>query len=490
VSLGIRTAPATVLDVLDTVVASHGSHEAYVEGTLRVTYQQWAATSVGVAQMFADLGVTRGSIVALHLPSCTDYAVCYLAALRLGAIVTGINPRLGRAETSGILAQCSPAVTIVEDDAELPGAWPVLRRSRLKEAMAGDPGWRGVRPSRDDVVTIVWTSGTSGQPKGAVFDHQRLEATARSTGEMTSAFDRRLSPVPFAHVGYMTRLWDEIEHMVTNVIVPVPWTAGSALELIETERITVGQGVPTQWELMLRHPDVATRDCSSLRIIATGASRVPADLVERLQARFHCPVIVRYSTTEASVITSTSSTDTPEVVERSVGRAGAGIELRVVSDDGHPLGPDQLGMIEVRSEAVMLGYFGTEDSPITADGWLVTGDQGALLDDDRLRLVGRRSDMFVRGGYNIYPLEVEHALARHPAVAEAAVAGIPDEVLGSIGVAFVVITPGQRLAVEELRQWCRLELADYKAPDQVRFVTELPRNQMGKPDKAALLGSV
>lgn len=462
-----------------------------MDGDWRLPYQELAAKSAGVAMLLADLGVTKGSIVALQLPSCAEYAVSYVAALRLGAIVTGLNPRLGLRETSGILAQCEPTVTVIDDGADPPsGAPAILHRRMVREAEQADPAWRKVRAGPDDVVAIVWTSGTSGDPKGAVFDHRRLEATARSTGEMTRRFDRRLSPVPFAHVGYMTRLWDEIEHAVTNVIVPVPWTAGSALALIESERITVGQGVPTQWELMLRHPDVATRNCSSLRLIATGGSRVPADLVERVAARFHCPVIARYATTEASVITTTSSTDTPDVVERSVGRPGPGIEIRVVSDEGAAQGQGELGMIEVRSEAVMLGYFGRDDSPLTHDGWLATGDQGAMLDDGCLRLVGRRSDMFVRGGYNIYPLEVESALASHPAVVEAAIVGMPDEVLGSIGVAFVVVAPGHSVEFEELRQWCRVELADYKAPDQVRFLDTLPRNQLGKPDKVALIGSL
>jgi acyl-CoA synthetase (AMP-forming)/AMP-acid ligase II len=484
VSVPGRLRERTVVDVLERVAADHGDIEAYIDGDQRLTYAGLAARSAGVALLLRDLGVGRGDVVAIKLPTSIEYALVYLAALRLGAVATGINPRLGRREVEGISALARPAVTVVDDG---PEAGARVSRSMVARAEPGDPCWRPVALSREDPVAIVWTSGTTGSPKGAVFDHANLEALSRATGELSAPFDRRLSPVPFAHVGYMTRLWDEIGNAMTSVIVPTPWSAASALDLMESEAVTVGQGVPTQWELMLRQPDLDRRDLSALRLIATGAARVPAPLVYSLQRTFRCPVVVRYATTEASVISGTLRHDPPEVIETTVGAPCPTVEVRITDDD-LVLPAGVVGMIEVRSPAVMKGYLASEaPSPFRPGGWLVTGDAGALDEQGRIHLSGRRSEMYIRGGYNVYPLEVEQVLCEHEAVSEAAVAGAPDEVLGARGVAWVVpADPAEPPDLETLRQWCRNHLADYKAPDRLVVVASLPRNQMGKVDKQGL----
>jgi len=486
----------TVVDVLERVARDHPDVEAYVDGDQRLTYGALAARSAGLALALRDRGVGRGDVVAIRIPTSVEYALVYLAALRLGAVASGINPRLGPREVEGIVAQARPVLTVLEDvdgtdehgapGGPRPGA--VMTRREVAGVPAGDPAWRGSDLAADDAVAIVWTSGTTGAPKGAVFDHANLQALSRATGELSAPFDRRLSPVPFAHVGYMTRLWDELGNAMTSVIVPTPWTAAASVDLMESERVTVGQGVPTQWELVLRQPGLAARDLSSLRLIASGAARVPASLVFELQRTFHCPVVVRYATTEASVISGTRRDDPPEVVEATVGAPCPTVEVRITGDDGRPLPAGAVGGIEVRSGAVMRGYLGeAHASPIRPDGWLVTGDAGSLDEAGRIHLVGRRSEMYVRGGYNVYPLEVEQVLAEHASVAEAAVAGVPDEVLGAVGVAWVV--PADAASppdAEALRRWVRDQLADYKAPDRVVVVASLPRNQMGKVDKRVL----
>ena len=485
----------TVIDVLDRVAADYPKAEAYVEGQWRLTYFDLAARSSGVAALLREVGVERGDVVAMRLPSCIEYALVYLGALRLGAVATGLNPRLGRRDVDGIVTQARPKVMVLDDDA-LDSAGDrvsnLMSRSQVADAPAGDPSWRPVDLSEDDPVAIVWTSGTTGAPKGAVFDHANLEALSRATGEISAPFDRRLSPVPFAHVGYMTRLWDELGNAMTSVIVPTPWTARAGLDLLESERISVGQGVPTQWELILREPGLEERDLSSLRLIASGAARVPASLVFQLERTFGCPVVVRYATTEASVISGTLCKDPPEVIEQTVGAPCPTVEVRIADDDGRAVPEGVVGMIEVRSRAVMKSYLGDDvASPIRPDGWLVTGDAGSLDEAGRIHLVGRRSEMYVRGGYNVYPLEVEEMLSEHPALTEAAVAGVPDEVLGARGVAWVVPAEGARPPErDELRRWCREQLADYKAPDLVVVVENLPRNSMGKVDKKALLAAL
>lgn len=434
------------------------------------------------------MGVRAGDVVAIRLPTSLEYALAYLGALRVGAMATGINPRLGRREVEAIVARARPAVTVVEQEDHATAAAPFITRADVAATPSDDPTWRPVGIGADTPVAIVWTSGTTGTPKGAVFDHSNLEALSRATGELSAPFDRRLSPVPFAHVGYMTRLWDEIGNAMTSVIVPTPWSAATALDLLESERITVGQGVPTQWELMLRQPGLEERDLGALRLIATGAAKVPARLVFDLQRLFRCPVVVRYATTEASVISGTLRSDPPEVVEQTVGEPCPTVEVRITDDDGRELPAGAVGMIEVRSLAMMRCYLGTEhESPIRADGWLVTGDAGSLDEAGRVRLVGRRSEMYLRGGYNIYPLEVEQVICEHPSVAEAAVVGIPDDVLGSRGVVWVVPAhPSDPPQLDALRRLCQENLADYKAPDSLVVVASLPRNQMGKVDKRRL----
>jgi acyl-CoA synthetase (AMP-forming)/AMP-acid ligase II len=232
---------------------------------------------------------------------------------------------------------------------------------------------------------------------------------------------------------------------------------------------------------------------SSLRLASTGAARVPAELVREMRERLGCPVVVRYASTEASLITGTRLGDPDEVVVETVGRPSEGVELRLVGEDGRPLGTGDVGLVQCRSGAAMRAYW--QDPERTAevldpDGWVSTGDLGWLGDDGNLRLVGRRTEMYVRGGYNVYPAEVEAVLGEHPAVDRAAVVGLPAPVLGDVGWAFVVPVPGATVDPDELKAWCRDRLADYKAPDHVRVVDDLPLTSMLKVDKRALANLV
>jgi acyl-CoA synthetase (AMP-forming)/AMP-acid ligase II len=513
----IRGDHATVSDVLRAAAEVNAEVEAYVEvagpgssglvtagadGRRRLSFAAWDAAADAVAGMFAALGVARGDVVCLLLPSSIDYAVCFHAAARIGAITTGVNLRMGAAEQSSIVAQVRPAVTVVDttvvvEDAVPPGAGRVVARDTLGDALGHAVPGRALDES--DPVAIVWTSGSTGVPKGAVFDHTNLRAVAAGTDVLSQPGDRRLSPLPFAHVGYMTRAWDEIAHGVTTVITPQPWSAASAIELLVGERVTVGQGVPTQWALMLAHPDLVGADLSHLRIAGTGASRVPPELVHAMRHRLGCPVVVRYTSTESSLGTGTRPEDPDEVVATTVGRPVPGVELEVVGDDGAPVPAGEVGRVRLRSAAVLRGYVGGRasgpliDAAATAtvldpEGWVTTGDLGTVGADGNLRLVGRVSDMYIRGGYNVYPGEVEAVLGELSDVAQVAVVGAPDDVLGEIGVAFVVPAAAAEVPPEldDVRTAVRERLADYKAPDRLYVVEDLPLTPMAKIDKRAL----
>ena len=504
----------TVTDVLRAAAGDNADVEAYVEPLTAdsprrtVTFAEWDRAADGVAGLFADRGVTRGSVVCLLLPSSIDYMVCFAAAVRLGAITSGINTRLGATEVASILDRTRPVLTVIDEGARVP-AGPtgvVVQRSVVREATSGPAPIDRPRLEASDPVAVVWTSGTTGLPKGAIFDHQRLRAVADGTDVLSEAGDRRLSPLPFAHVGSMTRMWDEIANGITTVITPTPWRAADTIRIMEVERITVAQGVPTQWALVMAHPDLEAADVSSLRIAGTGASRVPPELVAAMQERLGVPVVVRYTSTEASLGTGTVPGDADEVVATTVGRPVPGVSLVVADDDGREVATGEVGRVRLSSPAVMVGYWGgpptgpgagglVVDEPTTRsvlgdDGWLTTGDFGFLDPAHNLHLVGRANELYIRGGYNVYPAEVEGVLSGHPEVGQVAVVGAPDPVLGEIGVAFVTLAEPadadhDRL-LEDLRGLVRTALADYKAPDRLVVMETLPVTSMMKIDKRAL----
>jgi acyl-CoA synthetase (AMP-forming)/AMP-acid ligase II len=491
-----------VADLLRDAAAEHPDRDAYVHADKRSTYAWLDRAADGFAATLLDHGVERGDVVVLLLPSSTKFAVCYLGALRVGAITSAINLRLGPREQTSIIGRTSPKVTVVGDGARVPpdvDPGHVLSVTALKDAFGADPpaASRLPRIGPSDPTCIVWTSGTTGAPKGAVYDHERQAAISRNVGELTRPGDRRLVVLPFPHVGYMTRMWDELANRTTIVLAGEPWSAEETLRIIRDERITMATGVPTQWQLVLDHPDVATTDFSSLRVAGIGAAAIPPELVRRMREQLGCPVITRYTCTEAGVTTSTLATDGEDVIATTVGRPTDDVELRIVDPaTGADLPPGDadtgVGEILSRSPAMMAGYWKDPEltaSVIDADGWLHTGDLGYVGTDGNLRIVGRLKEMYIRGGYNVYPAEVEAALSDHPAILRVGVVGAPDERLGEIGVAFVVAAAGadpDALALDAVRAWCKEHIADYKAPDRVIVVDELPVTPMMKIDKAAL----
>ena len=285
---------ALTADLLREAASADPEREAYVHADKRATYGWLDGAADGFAATLLDRGVQRGDVVVLLLPSSTKFAVCYLGALRVGAITSAINLRLGPAEQSSILERTAPKITVVGDGAAVPeGPDPghVLPVTALKDAFAADPPSRLPKLSPSDPTCIVWTSGTTGAPKGAVYDHERQAAISRNVGELTRPGDRRLVVLPFPHVGYMTRMWDELANTTTLVLAGEPWSAAETLRLIRDEAITMGTGVPTQWSLVLEHPDLARTDCSHLRVAGIGAAAIPPELVRRMREVLGCPVI-------------------------------------------------------------------------------------------------------------------------------------------------------------------------------------------------------
>jgi len=297
--------------------------------------------------------------------------------------------------------------------------------------------------------------------------------------------------------------------LATSVVTPEPWSAESAIRLMADERVTVGQGVPTQWRLVLDHPVLDDADLGSMRIAATGGAPVPPELVSEVRERLGCPLVVRYTSTEASLGTGTLPDDPPRIAAETVGRPVAQVELRIASEEGRPVAEGEVGLVQLRSPAVMRGYLSPKaldrarasrersgadtrfdaldvvdrestSEVLDAVGWLTTGDLGLVDELGNLRLAGRLAERYLRGGYNVYPAEVEGVIRQLPGVADVAVVGMPDPVVGEIGVAVVVAGPGGPPTLQDLRARCEEELSDYKAPDRMVVLDALPRNAMGK----------
>jgi acyl-CoA synthetase (AMP-forming)/AMP-acid ligase II len=502
-------------DVIREAAARYGETALYVSpDSTELSYAALDRLSDDVAGGLRSRGVGPGDVVALVLPSGPAYAVAYGAAAKVGAITAGVNDKLSPPERRSCLVVARPRLVVATrelaldtaigdvddvDDVVEVDAGPGPGAESLVDALRAAPGthWSQVDappPDPERPVAVVFTSGTTGEPKGAVFTWRQLEAIGDiDGGGRWGNGGRGLSSTSFAHLGYMTKLPQALRGGGTTFIMG-RWSAGDALEMVERHRITTLGGIPTQVALMLRHERFDSTDTSSVRMIAIGGGPSTAALVREARERFGVPVVVRYTCTEAGVGVGTAADDPPEDAEQSVGRARKGVELSIRSDDDRPLPQGELGQVCLRSPAVMLGYWRDPDATaaaFTADGAVRTGDLGYLDERGRLHLSGRSKEMYVRGGYNVYPLEVENVLADHPGVAHVAVIPRPDPVMGEIGVAVVVPRRnGVAPTLDALRDHARARLAAYKLPEAILLTEDLPRTAMEKIDRTALVALV
>ena len=481
----------------------------------RITYADWHALTEQLAGGFAARGVGRGDVVALLLPSTPLYLVAYLAAARLGAVTTGINVRYRRTEIGHVLRQSGARLLVATStwhDAdfralvdglrpELPAlaqiVWlePEAIRTSTRAVVSGLAATPpALHPEPDDPVTIVFTSGTTGAPKGAWFTHRNLLALAEIENRRHAGgaprFPKHLAAgLSFAHVGTMARIAIQIGNLGSSLIQDA-FDTTVMLQTIERERLEHLGCFPTQAIMLLDHPERSRYDLSSLKTVLLGGAPSSPALIRRVQETLKVTVVVRYSSTEIGIATGSLPDDPIDILSTTVGKPTPGVELRIVDAENHPLAPGAVGTVAVRSPATMRGYWRNPEATaatIDAEGFVHTGDLGWLDDAGYLHLRGRESEMFIRGGYNIYPSEIEDVLARHPKIARAAVVGMPDERLGEIGWAFV--QPRVRddaPALEELRAYVGAELASFKRPDGLTLLPELPVTPNYKVDKRAL----
>ncbi len=493
-----------IASTIDAAAARFGDTPAYVAADgWPLSYRDLAARTHEVAAAFARRGIGEGDVVALVLPPIPEYVVAYGALARLGAITTGVNSRLTPDERALVLDSARPRLVVTT--AALAAApaelGPDTDQLVLTPATSSDgiladlvePGsW--VDPLPDDPdrpVAIVFTSGTTGRPRGAVFANRQLDfITLVDTGRRWGGGGAQLAGTSFAHLGPMTKFPGTLHRGGTTHLM-TRWRAADALDLVEAHRMTSIAGIPTQLALMLREPDFDTRDLSCVRALVIGGGPAAPALIREARARFGAPLAVRYSCTEAGIGLGTAFDAPDEDAEVSVGHPHDGVELTVVDDRGVPVSaPEEIGEVCLRSPAVMSGYWRDPDATraaFTPDGAARTGDLGWVDDEGRLRLAGRQGEMYVRGGYNVHPVEVEAVLAEHPAVAEIVIVARPDDVMGEVGVAVVVVAPGQPAPdLAALRAVADGRLAPHKLPEDLVIVDALALTAMDKVDRRAL----
>lgn len=511
----------------------YGDREAVVEGRTRVSYAELGRRVERAAAACMANGVNSGDTVAVWAPNTLDWIVSALGAVSAGAVLVPLNTRFKGAEAAYVLrrsrakllfvtgtflgtsyvASLRRATTEGKGQGPLPGL-PHLEQVVVlsddapenfrtwKDFMASGDGVSGddVRGRADSVdgaapSDIIYTSGTTGRPKGAVITHAQTLRCYGIWSELAGLRegDRYLIVNPFFHTfGYKAGIIACLMRGATMIPQPV-FNVDTVLANVAAERISVLPGPPTLHQSLLDHPARDQHDLSALRLVVTGAAVVPLQLVERLRTELHiATVLTAYGLSEASgIVTMCRQGDAARVIASTSGRAIPDTEVRVVSPGGDPLSPGHPGEILVRGHNVMRGYF--EDpaetkKALTPDGWLRTGDVGVLDEAGNLRITDRIKDMFIVGGFNAYPAEIEQLIGVHPQVADVAVIGVPDARLGEVGKAYVVRRAGAVLTADDLIAWSRREMANYKVPREIEFVAELPRNASGKVLKGELRG--
>jgi HIP---CoA ligase len=477
------------------------------------TYAELDQKRVQAARALIALGIRSGDRVAIWAQNCEEWIVAGLAVLTTGAVLVPINTRMKGEEAGYVLKQSGarllfcPGNFLNQHYAALLGEYRpdcVETIVILRDAHAGDLDWKGflakgadtpaqavharaaaIKPT--DRMDIMFTSGTTGLPKGVVTNHgQNLQAIAQFNARLEiEPEDKYLVVNPFFHVfGYKVG-WLGGLFAGCTVLPHAVFDAAAVMQRVARERISVLPGPPTLFISLLNDPGRATADLSSLRATITGAAAVAPSLIERMRAELGFKVLLTgYGLTEScGIVSLADKTDSAETIATTCGKPLPHTEVRCVDEHGKPQPAGTAGEVVVRGYNVMQGYLDDERATreaVDPAGWLHTGDIGVLDEHGYLRITDRLKDMYIAGGFNCYPAEIERMMAAHPAVAQVAVIGVPDERLGEVGKAFVVARPGQRIEVDELIGWCRQKMANYKVPRYVEAVAALPMNPAGK----------
>ncbi|OHV20448.1 fatty acid--CoA ligase [Parafrankia soli] len=467
-----ETIPEMVLSAAD----RFDDAEAVVDGALRLTYTELVDRIRAAAGSFAAAGVGKGDRVAIWAPNSAEWIIAAFGLLTAGGVLVPVNTRYKAEEADDILRRSGAKMVLVQEGflGQVYAGTTCVPAVDIRSGFlsSGAPLDRPVGQDGDETADILFTSGTTGRPKGVMMNHRQTLRLYEEWCELADLRegDRYLCVNPFFHnFGYKAGLVAALIRGATIVPMAV-FEIDKLIELVEREKITMLPGPPTLYHSLLAVPDKTA--LASLRCAVTGSADIPVELIRRMRDELPFQSIMTgYGLTEAGTATASRPGDSFEDIATTVGTACDGVEV-AVADDGEVL---------VRGYTVMQGYL---DDPVATaeaidpDGWLHTGDLGTLDERGHLRIVGRKKDMFIVGGFNAYPAEIEGFLLEHPAVAQAAVIGVPDERMGEVGKAFVVRRAP--VTADELITWSKGRMAGFKVPRTVEFLESLPLNASGK----------
>ncbi|MBV8529618.1 MAG: long-chain fatty acid--CoA ligase [Candidatus Dormibacteraeota bacterium] len=479
---------------LATTAERFGDHPATRLGPAVMSYAQLAEQSGRVASLLREHGVGPGDRVGLMLPNVPQFAAIYYGILQVGAAVVPMNVLLKRREVAFYLGDSEAKVVFAWHDfaeeaaagAKEPGTTCIIvEPAGFAQLLAAhEPESSVAERAGDDTAVVLYTSGTTGTPKGAELTHDNLRRNVQVILDMWNVgpHDVVLGALPLFHAfGQSCALNTTMASGATLTLIP-RFDPGHALETIQRDRVTIFEGVPTMYAAFMHHPERRRYDTSSLRMCVSGGASLPLEVLRGFEEAFGTMILEGYGLSETSPVASFNKPDRPRKAG-SIGTPIDGVEMKVVDEHGGDITQGGVGEIVIRGHNVMKGYWKRPDATaqaISADGWFHTGDLARIDEDGYFFIVDRKKDLVIRGGYNVYPREIEEVLYEHPAVRECAVVGIPHPELGEEVGAAVVLKDGATATAEELRDFVKERVAAYKYPRRVWFLEQLPKGPTGK----------
>jgi long-chain acyl-CoA synthetase len=481
--------------ILTDTAEKHGDKTAFKLDDVELSYSMLDEGSARVAGLLKSKGIEAGDRVGLMMPNVPYFPVIYFGILRAGGVVVPMNVLLKGREVAFYLGDPEAKLLFAWGDfgeaaeagAEEAGAEVILVKPGEFEKLLADqePVEELADRDEEDTAVILYTSGTTGKPKGAELTHANLyknsKGVSEKLGEMSDE-DVLLGALPLFHSFGQTCCMNSAVSVGATVTMLPRFDPDKALEIIDRDKVTLFQGVPTMYNAMLHSDAADDADCSSLRICMSGGSAMPAELMRAFEEKFDCMILEGYGLSETSPVASFNHPDR-ERKPGSIGTPIEGVEMQVWDDDGNEVPQGEIGEIVVRGHNIMKGYWNRPDAnkeAIDEDGWFRTGDMAKMDEDGYFFIVDRKKELIIRGGYNVYPREIEEVLYEHPAIQEAAVIGVEDESLGEEVGAAVVLKQGESLDADELKSYVKEQVAAYKYPRKVWFVDELPKGPTGK----------
>jgi len=507
--------PLTIPQLIERAADRFGASEAVVDGDVRLSFRQFAEEIDKAARALLASNVEAGDKVAIWAPNIYEWAVAALAVHTVGGIVIPLNTRFKGAEASYVIGVAKarrlftvtdfldtdyvallrgvPGTESLDEIIVLRGTVPdgcTSWADFLARADGVDPSVSAARArdvAPDDLCDILFTSGTTGAPKGAMLFHSASIRSYETWSDVVGLRegDRYLVINPFFHsFGLKAGILACLLKGATLIPHPV-FDVPSVMRRVAEERITMLPGPPAIFQTILNHPDLSTYDLSSLRLAVTGAAPITTQMIIAMRETLGFEnVVTGYGLTEAhGIATMCRHDDDPETIAKTSGRAIPGVAVRLIDDDGKEVGIGEPGEVLVRGYNIMKGYLDNPEATAEAidqEGWLHTGDIAVSDENGNLAITDRKKDMYIVGGFNAYPAEIERIISGHPSVAQVAVVGVADDRLGEVGKAFVVPTAGTQVDVDALIAWCRENMANYKVPRSVAVVDALPLNASGK----------